>query len=349
MVLRVTLFQVHVMSALLSGVGAWPELGKEAWHVFEQGVTAMYRQLLRIRPGCDQHWSREAIFVACNAPSPTDSIEAERLRFLGQLLRGGPDAAWALLQHDPSAVAGFRGALQWLSAAVSATCDLPSVEVDCQAWLGLASSKAKRWKGLIKHPMQWAIMYTRAFYAAAVRLARGRRCQACGAEFACLRRLRQHLNLHPRCLQSLERSDASLLPVLETAGGHVESRAVAGRGCAHLPEAQVDVSWALLAELRAHGPGEDSAILDIVRTFVEPFPTLRATLQMWASELGPSAQLDAVSDLLLCFTPFWLCDQVASQGRNLADEPFLPDLVPLCWQPRPAGLAGLLVDFPELQ
>ena len=397
---RVTLFQVHVMSALLSGVGAWPELGKEAWHVFEQGITSMYRQLLRIRPGCDQHWSRDAIFVACNAPSPTDSLEAERLRFLGQLLRGGPDAAWALLQHDPAAVAGFRGALRWLSDAVSATCDLPSVVVDCQAWLSLASSKAKWWKGLIKRGLAWhqgarrsrvaytsfcrsvwcqapkasdavgehahaCLLCSRAFtchqtwasHAAlqhgyrtkAVRFARGRRCQACGAEFACLRRLRQHLNLHPRCLQSLEREDASLLPTLETAGGHVQSRAVAGRGCAHLPAAQEDVSWGLLAELRARAADEDSAILEIVRTFVEPFPTLRATLQMWASELAPSAQLDAVSDLLLCFTPFWICDQVACQGRNQADEPFLPNLVPLLWQPRPAGLAGLLVDFPELK
>ncbi|CAE7947003.1 unnamed protein product, partial [Symbiodinium sp. KB8] len=144
---RVMLFQVHVMSAFLAGSGAWPQLGQEAWHTFEQGITAMYRQLLRIRPCDNQRWSRDAIFNACNAPTPEDSLAAERLRFLGQLARGGPDEAWALLQHSPDMIAGFNGALQWLSDAVCATCELPAFDARSSAWLDFARDRAKRWKG----------------------------------------------------------------------------------------------------------------------------------------------------------------------------------------------------------
>ena len=397
---RVTLFQAHVMSAFLAGSGAWPQLGREAWHTFEHGITAMYRQLLRIRPCDDQHWSRDAIFSACNAPTPEDSLAAERLRFLGQLTRSGPDEAWALLQHSPDVIAGFTGALQWLSDAVRATCELPAFDVQSSAWLDLARDRAKRWKGLIKRGLQWhrgfrrsrvafvsfcrevwmplaqnddlldaqthaCLVCSRAFacsqswasHAAlkhgyrnkAMRLARGCRCQACGTIFSCARRMRQPLSLSPRCLQSVERADATLLPVLELADGHVQSRAQPGRGLGHLPVAVEDVCWELLRELRIRQLCEDTEILELVKTFVEPLPTLRNSLQKWASELRPSPQLDAVSDLLLCFSPFWLCEEAVARREPSADTVFCPDVRPLPWCPRPAGLAGLLMDFPESQ
>ncbi|CAE7564448.1 unnamed protein product [Symbiodinium necroappetens] len=397
---RVTLFQAHVMSAFLAGSGAWPQLGHEAWHTFEHGITAMYRQLLRIRPCDNQRWSRDAIFNACNAPTPEDSLAAERLRFLGQLARGGPDEAWALLQHSPDVIAGFTGALQWLSDAVYATCELPAFDAHCSAWLDFARDRAKRWKGLIKRGLQWhrgsrrsrvafvsfcreiwtplaqagdlldaqthaCLVCSRAFscsqswasHAAlkhgyrnkAMRLARGCRCQACGTVFACARRMRQHLGLSPRCLQSVERADASLLPVLELADGHVQSRAQHGRGLSHLPVAEEDVCWELLRELRSRQLCEDTEIMELVKAYVEPFPTLRNSLQRWASELRPSPQLDAVSDLLLCFTPFWLCEEAVARRGSCEDNVFRPDVRPLPWCPRPAGLAGLLMDFPESQ
>ena len=227
----------------------------------------MYRQLLRIRHDSDQHWSKDSIFAACGAPTPEDSLAVERLRFLGQLLRHGPDEAWALLQHSPDAVVGFVEALRWLSVAICNTSPLPPVDTDRSAWLAFASSHAKRWKGLLHRGLAWhqgvrrsrvafqgfcravwsplptpppslgdqshaCLLCRRAFpcsqswasHAAlqhgyrtkATRLSVGRRCQACGTVFACPRRLRQHLGLSTRCLQSIESGDSSLLPVLDT-------------------------------------------------------------------------------------------------------------------------------------
>ena len=388
------------MSGLLAGAGAWPWLGAAAWGVFEQGITAMYRQLLRIRHGSDQHWSRDSIFVACGAPTPADSLTVERLRFLGQLLRSGPDEAWALLQHCPDYITGFFEALRWLSAAVCNTCHLPPLDQDCAAWLSFARCYAKRWKGLLRRGLAWhqgfrrsraafqtfcrdiwapvlkptpslddqahaCLLCKRAFscsqswasHAAlqhgyrtkATRFSAGRRCRACGTEFSCPRRLRQHLGLSAQCLQSLERGDSSLLPVLDSPCEHVQARARSGRGRGHLPEASADICWPLLEELRRKRLTDDSALLEVVRPHVEPFPTLRNTLQFWESELEHSAQLDAVSDLLLCFSPFWLCEDAADRGNDPQEDSFSPDVRFIPWAPRPAGLPGLILDFPESQ
>ena len=397
---RVLLFQVHVMSGLLAGAGAWPWLGAAAWGAFEQGITAMYRQLLRIRHGSDQHWSRDSIFVACGAPTPADSLAVERLRFLGQLLRNGPDEAWALLQHCPDSITGFAEALRWLSVAVCNTSHLPPLEENRAEWLNFACCHVKRWKGLLRRGLAWhqgfrrsraafqtfcratwapvpqptlqlddqvhaCLLCKKAFscsqswasHAAlqhgyrtkATRLSVGRRCRACGTEFSCPRRLRQHLGLSAQCLQSLERGDPSLLPVLDSPCEHVQARARSGRGRGHLPEASADICWPLLEELRKQRPSDDSALLEVVRPHVEPFPTLRNTLQFWESELEHSAQLDAVSDLLLCFSPFWLCEDVAERGNGPQEAPFHPDVRFLPWAPRPAGLPGLVLDFSESQ
>ncbi|CAE7876696.1 unnamed protein product [Symbiodinium microadriaticum] len=102
-------------------------------------------------------------------------------------------------------------------------------------------------------------------------------------------------------------------------------------------------------KLRRKRLTDDSALLEVVRPHVEPFPTLRNTLQFWESELEHSAQLDAVSDLLLCFSPFWLCEDAADRGNDPQEDSFSPDVRFIPWAPRPAGLPGLILDFPESQ
>ncbi|CAE7602754.1 unnamed protein product [Symbiodinium sp. CCMP2592] len=152
---RVQLFRSHVLSALMAGSGAWPMLQQEAWHLFQQGLTALFRQLLRIPHDECQHWTRDQVYDACQVPSPQELLHAERLRFLGQMLKHAPDAAWALLQHHVAAIEGFTAACLWLQQAVSATSALGDFYSDWGSWSELIRGSNRLWKGLIRRALAW--------------------------------------------------------------------------------------------------------------------------------------------------------------------------------------------------
>ena len=392
---RVRLCHVHVISALLSGAGAWPRLCVGAWNRLERCLTSLCRQMLRIPAQADQHWSRDAILDACDFPSATDLLAAERLRFLGQLARHGPSAAWALMQHCPDSVAAYTQAGSWLLTAVSATCPYPGFIEHWGEWLETMQSRPKYWKGLIKRATAWhsglrragvlcdkmarevwapradpleapdqeehaCLLCKRAFRnaqtwashaplqhgyrAAHYRLADGVRCRACGAVFANQRRHRTHLQVSKRCLQSVARQDPDLLPSLYLPPGHVQSRALPGRGTSHLPPMEEDVSFPLLARLLATREATDEEIFELVVAEVEALPVLRNTVRRWAISLPPGALREAAEDVLLCLRADVLCD-AASRPSRLGDSlsAFKPHVLPLSWSPRPAGLPGLVL------
>ncbi|CAE7846567.1 HERC1, partial [Symbiodinium sp. KB8] len=392
---RVCLCHVHVVSALLAGAGAWPLLCNTVWNLLERCVTSLCRQMLRIPAHADQHWSRAAVLVACEFPSAFDLLAAERLRFLGQLVRKGPCAAWALLQHCPDTVAAYTQAGDWLLAAVNGTCPFPDFLPHWDDWFTVMDTRQRYWKGLIKRATAWHhgrrsawVMFDKAvraiwqpvadplrapdqedhacllckkafanaqswashaqlqhgYRSLHFRLAEGVRCRACGSTFANLRRHRTHLQVSRRCLQSVARQDAGLLPVLELPQGHVQSRAVAGRGTSHLPPPEEDVSYSLLAKLQALRGVTDEEIFAVVTAELESLPVLRHTVRRWAVALPPGDLREAAEDVLLCLTADILCDVVARPPRSR--DPvvsFRPLVCPLFWRPRPAGLPGLVL------
>ena len=147
------LFQQHVLAALMAGAGAWPTLCEGAWAVFEQGLTSLHRQMLRLRGEEAQRCTRDEIFVACEASDPTDLLCLERLRFLGRLVRTAP--AWALLQNSPEALGALQAACDWCFRAVRHTCDLGDFASAWPGWRHLISTRPRLWKGLLKRAATW--------------------------------------------------------------------------------------------------------------------------------------------------------------------------------------------------
>ena len=77
-----------------------------------------------------RHGSYERILAAVGLPSVAGLLAAERLRFLGQLHRSGPDAAFALLQHSQPALTAFWEAGRWFSQAVLASVHVGEMATD---------------------------------------------------------------------------------------------------------------------------------------------------------------------------------------------------------------------------
>ena len=153
---RVRLFRVHVLSTLFAGAGAWPLLCKTSWRLLETGLYNMIRQLLRLKPEQDQRWTHQQMLAAVGLPSLEGFLALERLRFLAQLSRGGPDAAFALLQQSPRAQGAFKEAEQWLLQAVGATGAPGTFSDKWPAWEALFA-QVGRWKGLLKRAESWHI------------------------------------------------------------------------------------------------------------------------------------------------------------------------------------------------
>ncbi|CAE7540367.1 unnamed protein product [Symbiodinium sp. CCMP2592] len=152
---RASLFRVHVLSVLLAGAGAWPELCCGGWRLFEQGVFAMYRKLLRIPHHEDQHVCKWRIVSLLGLPTPAELLHVERLRFLSQLVCAAPDEAWALLQNAPRALRAMWSAIAWFQEAIVCTTELGDVLANWSLWRDLIKSFPGRWKGLIKRAVAW--------------------------------------------------------------------------------------------------------------------------------------------------------------------------------------------------
>ncbi|CAE7573770.1 unnamed protein product [Symbiodinium sp. CCMP2592] len=157
---RATLFRSHVLGTVLAGVGTWPFLNGQEWAAFSGGITSLVRQLLCLRTEGGFSCSHSQIFCRAGLPLPQDLLHMERLRFLGQLVRHGPDSAWALL----SWYCGFRQALTaastWLLQAVRSTCPLGNIDEDWISWEKLIRDSPGRWKSLIKRAGQWHLVAT---------------------------------------------------------------------------------------------------------------------------------------------------------------------------------------------
>ena len=68
------------------------------------------------------------------------------------------------------------------------------------------------------------------------------------------------------------------------------------------------------------------------------------TLSSWIGGLPAGALRDAAEDVRLCMQVDLLCEDVAGRRTSCDREGmFRPDVRPLAWAPRPAGLPGLVL------
>ncbi|CAE7680575.1 unnamed protein product, partial [Symbiodinium sp. CCMP2456] len=147
---RAALLRSHVLSVLLAGAGSWPILQKQDWSAFSGGVLGMYRQLLGLRATGAWNLTTHQLLARVGLPSPAALLNAERLRFLGQLIRSAPDQVWALLAWNVPYRDGLRCAGAWFHSLMYNTCCLGPIEQDWPSWSRLLGDQPGKWKGLLK-------------------------------------------------------------------------------------------------------------------------------------------------------------------------------------------------------
>ena len=152
---RAALFRSHVLSSLLAGVGSWPRLGICDWKLFSRGVFSLYRQLLGLRADGKWNYTADQLLAMSGLPSPQCMLHVERLRFLSQLVRHGPDELWALVGQFGSYQDALRDAGAWLLSAVGDTVCLGPIDQDWNSWSRLLLQSPGKWKGVLKRAEAW--------------------------------------------------------------------------------------------------------------------------------------------------------------------------------------------------
>ena len=137
------------------GVGGWPVLGACDWRLFSGGVLSLYRQLLGLRASGRWNYTSAQLLDMTGLPSPQTLLHLERLRFLGQLVRHGPDELWALVGNYSQYKKGLCEASVWFLAALGNTCELGPIDSDVNHWALLLLESPGRWKGLLKRAEAW--------------------------------------------------------------------------------------------------------------------------------------------------------------------------------------------------
>ncbi|CAE7233488.1 unnamed protein product [Symbiodinium sp. CCMP2592] len=271
---RVSLFRTHVLSSLFAGSGGWPCLCKRGWSLLETGFYRMLRQMLRIPRHEDQKWTYERILAAVGLPSLEGFLALERLRFVAQLVRSGPDAVFALIQQAPGFLRAIGLAEQWLLLATESTGSPGSFAGAWPAWCDLMNCRG-RWKGLLRRAERWHVQRIGAL---------AEYQQDCHAWSA-------HVSL--RCCQALERGFDGLFEVVEARHGHEQGPSIEGVGTAHLPPLADSVSTPLLRVLQEGTWQEAEQIFDAVIAVIEPLPVIRNTVELWIIGL-PSLLVSSV-------------------------------------------------------
>ena len=142
-----------VMSKLLHGAGSWPPLNHKEMQTFGGTVFSLYRAILCIPHGGEQHVSLSDAVARTELPSPVTLIHAERLRYLAQLVTSGPDVLWALLRADRPYADAMKESLDWLTRALRNTCAELQGGASWDIWTGIMRDTPRRFRGLIKRAL----------------------------------------------------------------------------------------------------------------------------------------------------------------------------------------------------
>ena len=151
---RAVLLRSHVMSAVLSGCGAWPWLRPAEWQAFTGGIVSIYRQLLGLR---DESWrvTETQIISRTGLSGPQSLLHVERLRFLLLMVRSGPDFAWALLRQSSTYLQAIQAAADWLLTAVGGSTELGGLPQTWSVWESMMKDSPGKFKGLLKRAELW--------------------------------------------------------------------------------------------------------------------------------------------------------------------------------------------------
>ncbi|CAE7216133.1 unnamed protein product, partial [Symbiodinium sp. CCMP2456] len=317
--------QAEIRHRLASGRAALKEgksrlfACKREWRLFAGGVMSMYRQLLCLRTEGGFRCTMAQIVSRVGLPHPSALLHSHRLRFLGQLVRNGPDPAWALLAHYDGFKTGNKAASDWFLAAVGQVCPLGDIEQDWASWEVLFRQTPGRFKSLLKRADAWHLIkyeleaaldeYVREFWPSAVDPAR----------VASLGRLRTHLRLSLACVQAIDRLATEGPVPVDLSVAHELAPAIPGVGKSALgavaPETLPPLA-AALAALDVSGPDADTVVYDTIVSHVAPLPVLRNTLAQWIDGLPNGDLRAAAEDVLLVLRPEHLCERVSGPLRQ---------------------------------
>ena len=139
-------------------MGTWPALNGQENQVFAGGLISMYRQILCLRSDGGFSCTTTQIVARIGLLPPTALLHLARLRFLGQLVRHGPDPAWALLGHFSAFLQALKDAAAWLLEAVGAVCPLGDIVTDWDGWASLLYDSPGRFRGLLKRAEEWHLI-----------------------------------------------------------------------------------------------------------------------------------------------------------------------------------------------
>ena len=157
---RALLLTPLVLSVMQYGLGTWANFRPKVWISAKQKLHSMYRTLLRPEFS-HELWitlSQEEVLARLQMPSLDVMAYVARLRHFGMLVRRGPAAIWAILEHEQSWLEKVREAGQWMWEQLSTTCELGPFLEDWPAWHKVITQDPKRFKGLLKRAQLHAIL-----------------------------------------------------------------------------------------------------------------------------------------------------------------------------------------------
>ncbi|CAE6954209.1 unnamed protein product, partial [Symbiodinium sp. CCMP2456] len=158
---RVELFKLHVLTSLFAGSGAWPWMCEAAWKKLEAGLFNMARQLVRIPHDVEQNWTRQQVHAALGLLPLSGQLAVQRLRFLAQIVKTGPNEVFALLQQAPRAMQAFSCAESWMQEALQHSGSLGPFGSKWDAWCEVFRQPGK-WKGMLRRAEAWHLGKLRA-------------------------------------------------------------------------------------------------------------------------------------------------------------------------------------------
>ena len=139
-----------VIPKLVYGAGAWGPLNSGETRTFSGALWSFYRPLLGIGRCDAQNWDASTCFALLGLPSPSTLLRTQRLLYLGQMLRAGPDELWAVLRADRPHALLLQADIRWLHAWTHHTTELPNPDLEWSAWVSFVQKAYGKYKGAVK-------------------------------------------------------------------------------------------------------------------------------------------------------------------------------------------------------
>ena len=139
-----------VIPKLVYGAGAWGPLNSGETRTFSGALWSFYRPLLGIGRCDAQNWDASTCFALLGLPSPSTLLRTQRLLYLGQMLRAGPDELWAVLRADRPHALLLQADIRWLHTWTHHTTELPNPDLEWSAWVSFVQKAYGKYKGAVK-------------------------------------------------------------------------------------------------------------------------------------------------------------------------------------------------------